>query len=90
MSRARRSSAFSFARSALDGLEAQLALEEAELNSFRAELERARVRFLETMERCRQGDKASRAQREEARRFAKEVHESAIREVEETLATVQA
>ena len=45
MSRARRSSAFSFARSALDGLEAQLALEEAELSSVRTELERARVRL---------------------------------------------
>ena len=53
-----------------------------------AELERARVRLLETVERCRQGDEASRVQSEEARRFAKEVRESAIREAEETLATV--
>ena len=90
LSGARWSSAFLFARNALDGLEAQLALEEAELNNVRAELERARVRLLDTMEHCRQGDEASRVQREEARHFAKEVRESAIREVEETLATVQA
>ena len=90
MSRARRSSAFSLARSALDGLEAQLALEEAELNSIRAELERARVRLLETVERCHQGNEASCMQREDARRFTKVVRVSAIREVEETLATVQA
>ena len=90
MSGARQSSALSFARSALDGLEAQLALEEAELNSVCAELGRERVRHLETMEHCRQGDEVSRVQREEARRFAKEVRESAIREAEETLSTVQA
>ena len=71
LSGARRSSAFSFVRSALDGLEAQLALEEAELNSVRVELERAWVWLLETVERCRQGDEASQAEREEARRFAK-------------------
>ena len=90
LSGARRSSAFSFARSALDGLEAQLALEEAELNSVRAELERAWVRLLETVERCCQGDESSCGQSEEARCFAKEVCESAIREAEETLSTVQA
>ena len=78
MSGARRSSAFSFACSALDGLEAQLALEEAELNSVRAKLERAWVRLLETMESCRQGDEASRVQREEARRFAKEVRVATV------------
>ena len=71
MSGARRSFAFSFACSALDGLEAQLALEEAKLNSVRAELKRAWVRLLETVERCRQGDEASCVQREEAPRFAK-------------------
>ena len=60
LSGARRSSAFRFARSALDGLEAQLAQEEAKLNSVRTELERARVRHLETVERSRQGDEASR------------------------------
>ena len=40
LSGARRSSAFRLARSALDGLESQLALEEAELGRVRAELER--------------------------------------------------
>ena len=50
---ARRSSAFRLARRALDGLESQLALEEAELGRVHAELERARVRLLETVERCR-------------------------------------
>ena len=77
-------------RSALDGLEAQLAQEEAELNNVRAELERARVRLLETVERCHRGDEASRTQHEEAHCFAKEMRESAILEAEETLATVQA
>ena len=60
LSGARRSSAFRFARSALDRLEARLALEDAELNNVRAELERARVRFLDAVERCRQGDEAAR------------------------------
>ena len=63
LSGARRSSAFRLARSALDGLETQLALEEAELGRVRVELERARVRLLETVERCRQGDETSRAPR---------------------------
>ena len=49
LSRARRSSAFRYARSALDGLEPQLALEEAELSNVRAELERARVWLLKTV-----------------------------------------
>ena len=53
LSGAQRSSAFPFARSALDGLEAQLASEEAELNLVRAELERARERLVETVEHCR-------------------------------------
>ena len=48
--------------------------------SVRAELERARLRLLETVERCRQGDELSHARREEALRFAKEVRESAARE----------
>ena len=90
LSGARRSSAFRFTRNALDGLEAQLALEEAELNRVRVELKRARVRLLETLERCRHGDEASRAQREEAHRFAKKVRESVIHEAEEMQATVQA
>ena len=68
LSGARRSSAFRYARSALDGLEAQLAQEEAELNRVRAELERARVRLLETVERCRQGDEVSRARHGRATR----------------------
>ena len=42
------------------------------------------------MERCRHGDEASRAQREEAHRFAKEVRESAVHEAVETLAMVTA
>ena len=90
LSGARRSSAFRFACSTLDGLDAQLALEEAELNNVRAELERARVRLLDTVERCRQGDEAARVQREEAHRFAKEVRESTVCEAEETLESVQA
>ena len=90
LSGARRSSAFRLARSTLDGLETQLALEEAELGRVRAELERARVRLLETVERCRQGDETSRARREEALNFAKEVRESAAREAEEVLAPVTA
>ena len=61
LSGAQCSSAFQFARNALDMLEAQLASEEAELNNMRAELEQARVRLLETVERCRQGDEAARA-----------------------------
>ena len=68
----------------------QLASEEAELNSVRAELERARAHLLETMERCHHGDEAARAQREEALRFAKEVRERAAREAEETLGPMQA
>ena len=90
LSRARRSSAFRFTRSALDGLEAQLALEEAELSNVRAELERVRIRLLETVERCPLGDEASRTRREEALRFAKEVRESAVHEAVETLGTVTA
>ena len=42
------------------------------------------------MERCRQGDEASRTRREEALSFAKEVRESAAREAEEVLAPVTA
>ena len=64
LSGARQSSAFSFARSALDGIEAQLALEEAELNNIHAELERVRDRLLETVERYRQCDEVLRVQRE--------------------------
>ena len=64
MSGARQSSAFSFARSALDVIEAQLALEEAELNNIHAELERVRDRLLETVERYRQCDEVLRVQRE--------------------------
>ena len=90
LSGARRSSAFRLACSALDGLETQLALEEAELGHVRAELERARVRLLETMERCRHGDETSWACCEEALNFAKEVRESAAREAEEVLAPVTA
>ena len=84
------SSAFQFACSALDGLEAQLASEEYELNNVRVELERAPVRLLEMVECCRQGDGAAHAQREEAHRFAEEVCKSAAREAEELLAPVQA
>ena len=82
LSGARRSSALQFTCSALDRLEAQLASEEAKLNNMRMELERARLRLLETVERCRQGEEASRAQHEEAHRFAKEVRKSAAREAE--------
>ena len=81
----RRSSAFRLAKDALDGLEAQLALEEAELARKYDELEKAWARFFETVERCRHGDEAMQAQREEALHFAKEVRESAVREAQETL-----
>ena len=81
LSSARRSSAFRFARNALDGREAHLGTEEAELNLMRAELERARERLVETVECC--GSVLSR-------RFAREVHQSAILEAEETMASVQA
>ena len=86
----RRSSAFRLARSALDGLETQLALDEAELGRVRTELERARVHLLETVEHCCHGDETSRVRREEALNFAKEVHESAAHEAEEVLAPVTA
>ena len=65
-------------------------MEEAELGRVCVELERARVRLLEPVERCCQGDETSRARREESLNFAKEVRESAAREAEEVLAPVTA
>ena len=79
LSGARRSSAFQLARCTLDGLEVQLALEEAEINRVRDELERARVRLTDTVERCHHHNEAACAPHEEALCFAKEVRESAAR-----------
>ena len=89
-SSARRSSAFRLARDALDGLEAHLALEEADLDGKYDELVRDWARFFEVRERCRQGDETLQAQRDEALRFAKEVREGTEREAQETLGLVQA
>ena len=86
----RRSSAFSLARGALDGLEAQLALEEAALAREYDELERAWTSFFEVVEQRRHDNEAMQAQREEVLRFAKEVRESAVREAQETLEPLQA
>ena len=87
---ARRGSTFRLARGALDGLAAQLALEEAELAREYDELERAWTRFFEVVEQRRHDNEAMLARREEALRFAKEVRESAVREAEETLEPLQA
>ena len=67
-----RSSAFQRARSALDGLEAQLASEEPELNKVRAETCASWRRWSATATTTQPG-----AQHEEALCFAKEVRQSA-------------
>ena len=59
---ARRSSVFRLARGALDGLEAQLALEEAELAREYDELEKAWTRFFEIVEHRRHDNEAMQAQ----------------------------
>jgi len=89
-SSARRNSAFRQARGSLDGLEAHLAFEDAELARKYDELAQAWAQFHEAVELSRQSVEAARAQREEALRHAKEVREAAERDAKETLEPLQA
>ena len=85
---ASRQAAIRLARGALDGLAAQLALEEAELDRRYDALAADWARFFEAKQRCGPEDVALQAQREEALRLAKEIRESAEREAQETLGPV--
>src|SRR6185369_17067409 len=74
---ARRQAAFRLTRDALDGLEAHLVLEEAELDRKHAELVADWARFFELRERCRQEDENLQARRDDALRLAKEIRDTA-------------
>ena len=88
-SKGHREVAFRVVRESLEGLEAQLALEDAQLTQQRDELAGAWTRFHAAVEARRQEDLALQAAREEAVRFAKEVREGAIRDADELLAPLQ-
>ena len=85
-----RQAALRLVRGTLDGLETQLALEEAELGRRYDALAADWARFFEVRRRSGLDDRALQAQRDEATRQAQEIRENAEREAQEALAPVQA